>query len=154
MPRQAFTSAQEAAAHALALVVCANGHVDERELAVLDGLHAFSRLGVSRARFAALARACVDEVGAGLADRNWLSLDDRVHLIEVLDAVGDEAQRLLVCRLAAAVITADGCVTPGERHVYDCTLAHWGIGQERVTQAILDDRKPGPALADPLGLQS
>jgi hypothetical protein len=59
---------------------------------------------------------------------------------QLLDAVADPAQRLLLCRLAAAVITADGCVTKDERTVYARMLSHWGISDAMVTQAILCDR--------------
>ena len=58
----------------------------------------------------------------------------------LLDAVPGTNDRMLVCRLAAAVITADGRVTHDERLVYDHALARWRINQCDVTQAILDDR--------------
>ena len=46
---------------------------------------------------------------------------------------------MLVCRLAAAVITADGCISVDERMVYSHVLGHWRICQSMVTQAILHD---------------
>ncbi|MBE0550582.1 MAG: TerB family tellurite resistance protein [Rubrivivax sp.] len=139
MPKRSPASANEAPARALAMMVAANGHIDERELRMLDDLDAFRRLAVSRPRLVELARLCVKEVGAGLSERSWLCLDDMMHLVEVLDAVVAPEQRLLVCRLAAAVIIADGHVTHDERRVYGYALAHWGINQEMVTQAIRQD---------------
>jgi len=38
-----------------------------------------------------------------------------------------DESRVLVCRLAAAVITADGLVTHDERLVYEHALARWRI---------------------------
>ncbi len=131
----------EAAAHALALMVAANGHIDDRELRVLDGLDAYRRLGASRKRFVALAQACVSEVGTDLCRRAWLQPDQRCYVDKLLDAVPEPDQRLLVCRLAAAVITADGCITDNERLVYEHTLGRWGISRERVSQAILRDSR-------------
>jgi urease accessory protein UreH len=58
----------------------------------------------------------------------------------IAHAVPGTKNRLLVCRLAAAVITADGRVTHDERLVYDHALARWRINQSDVTQAILEDR--------------
>lgn len=140
MPKRSLVSASEAPACALAMMVAANGQVDARELGVLDDLGAFRRLAVSRSRFVELARLCVKDVGAGLSERSWLCLDDMMYLVEMLDAVVAPEQRLLVCRLAAAVIIADGHVTHDERRVYGFALAHWGISQERVAQAIMEDR--------------
>lgn len=130
----------EAPARVLALLVAANGHVNEHELQALDRLGAYARLGVSRERFVALAHHCVEEVGAGLCEQSWLRMEDMLYVDGLLDAVRDEPTRLLVCRLCAAAITADGRVTRDERMVYDHTLARWQISQEMVRDAILRDR--------------
>lgn len=130
----------EAPAHAVAMMVAANGRIEDSELHVLDELNAFRRLGVTRQRFVELARLCVRKVGAGLCERAWMCVDDLVYHDSLLNAVAREDRRLLVCRLAAAVITADGRITRDERLVYDRMLARWRISQAMVTQAILEDR--------------
>jgi hypothetical protein len=130
----------EAPARALAAVVAAKGHIDGRELDRLAQLDAYRRLGVSRERFVELARESVDAVGAALCEQSWLRAEQRVYLDQLLEEVDTRQQRLLVCRLAAAVITADGCVTQDERLVYDHARARWHITQEMVTQAILQDQ--------------
>lgn len=137
----------EARAHALAMIVAANGRIDARELGALDELQAFQRIGVSRERFVAIARACLADVGMHLQDRSWLCADHLFYIDALLDAVQDADDRLLVCRLAAAVITADGRVTHDERLVYDHALARWRISQSDVTQAIRNDRRHGAPLA-------
>lgn len=139
MPMQHNISPGEAPVGVLALMVASSGRIDERELRMLDELDAFRRLGVSRQRFVELAHTCLRELGADLAERSWLSLDDSLYLVGLLDAIAVPGQRLLICRLAAAVITADGSVSGGERRVYGFTLARWGITQEQVTQAIRQD---------------
>lgn len=131
----------ESAARLLALVVASNGRVDPRELAMLDELDAFERLGVLRARVIGLAQDSVREQAAEPAPRLWLSLGAQWQLDHLLDDVADPAQRLLLCRLAAAVVTADGRVTSDERQVYTHMLARWGISDAMVTQAILADRR-------------
>lgn len=133
--------ATEASAHALAMIVAANGHVDQRELDVLDQLDAFRRVGVSRERFVELARSCVADVGVHLSERSWLCADHLAYVDALLDAVPNPDERMLVCRLAAAVITADGRVTHDERLVYDHALARWRIVPSQVTQAILHDQR-------------
>ena len=130
----------EAPAHALAMIVASNGRIDEHELRVLDELGAFRRLGVRRDRFVDLARSCVNDVGAHLCERSWLCADHLAYIDALLDAVPKTENRMLVCRLAAAVVTADGHVTDDERLVYDHTLARWHITHASVTQAILHDQ--------------
>jgi len=130
----------EALAHALAMIVAANGRIDAQELRVLGQLDAFSRLGVSRERFVDIARSCVADVGVHLCERSWLRAEHMTYIDNLLDAVSGTEGRMLVCRLAAAVITADGRVTHDERLVYDHALARWRVNPSDVTQAILHDR--------------
>ncbi len=132
------THESEAAARALALMVTANGHVDPAELSMLDSLDAYRRVGVSRKRFAALAQEILEECTRSLGSP-WLSLAQQLYIDEVLLGVRDPQQRLLVCRLAAAAITADGRVTSCERRLYDHALTSWQISQHMVTRAIMKD---------------
>lgn len=117
----------DAAARALAVIVAANGRIDERELRALDQLDAFRQLGVARQRFVDMAQRCTTDIGAHLSDRSWLRTDHIAYIDELLDAVPDAESRRLVCRLAAAVVAADGQVTHDERLVYDHALARWRI---------------------------
>lgn len=130
----------EAPAGVLAMVVAANGRIDKRELQVLDELDAFRRIGVNRDRFVELAQVCLKDIGSSLCEKSWLRATDVLYLDRLLDDVLDPDQRLLICRLAAAVITADGRVTPDEQMVYHHALARWHVSQSMVSQAILNDR--------------
>jgi hypothetical protein len=47
--------------------------------------------------------------------------------------------RLLVLRLSAAAITADGRVSCDERMVYEHALARWRIRPQQMSEAILQD---------------
>lgn len=135
--RSETESSVEAQARVLALMVAANGRVDPRELQVLEDLGAFERIGMTRERFVALAQECLHDVGAGLAEAPWLRARDQAYLDSLLEAVTDPNERLLLCRLAAAVVTADGRVSGDERLVYDHVLARWRVSRVMVTQAIL-----------------
>ncbi|MBL8340267.1 MAG: hypothetical protein JNL30_02270 [Rubrivivax sp.] len=128
----------ESAARVLALIVSANGHLDARELGRLGELGAFALLGLSRKRFEALASACLRDVGTHLGECSWLRASEMRYIDDLLDAVADPATRLLVCRLAAAVVTADGRVSEDERLVYQHMLMRWHIDDQMVTRAILD----------------
>jgi tellurite resistance protein len=129
----------EAAASVLALMVAANGRIDPGEMQTLEALQAFEHLGIRRERFLELARGCLDDVGSTLCECSWLRAPAVVYIDALLDRVDDTARRMLVCRLAAAVITADGCISGDERMVYSHVLGRWQVSQSRVTQAILHD---------------
>jgi len=132
--------AEEAPAGVLAMIVAANGRIDERELRAIDGLDGFRQIGVSRDRFVELAQACLADVGCGLCEHAWLRDSDVQYIDRLLDEVADPEQRLLVCRLAAAVMAADGRVTPDEQMVYAHALARWHISQAMVVNATPGDR--------------
>jgi tellurite resistance protein len=134
-----LTHRNEAAASVLALMVAANGRIDPREMQALDALQAFERLGSRRERVLDLARGCLDDVGSTLCECSWLRPPAVAYIDALLDKVDDMTSRMLVCRLAAAVITADGCISVDERMVYSHVLGRWRISQSMVTQAILHD---------------
>ena len=116
----------EAAAGVLALMVAANGRIDAREMQTLDELDAFSRIGVRRERFVELAQGCLDDIGSSLCECSWLrapALD--LHRRAAATGVDEPRERLLLCRLAAAVITADG-VYPSTRGW--STAMCWRVG--------------------------
>lgn len=147
VPSAAPATATDASARVLALMVAANGHVDPRELEALEKLDAFKRLRVPRARFVALASDCLRELGLGLEECSWLRSRDLAYVDQLLEAVPDPNDRLLVCRLAAAVVTADGRVSSGERLLYDHVLARWHINRSMVTEAILQHVERHPRSA-------
>jgi len=133
-------SSREAAARVLALLVAANGRVDARELRMLDELDAYARLGVTREHFVDMAGIGAEGFGAEVGNSGWMPYDAAEEIDGLLNEVHDPSLRLLVCRLAAAVITADGCVSSGERAVYEHVLSRWHLTQSMVSQAILQDR--------------
>jgi hypothetical protein len=154
-----------AAARVLALLVAANGRADPRELQALDGLGAFERLGLSRARFLALVHDGLQEVGYGLAECSWLRARDEAYIDQLLDAVAEPQERLLVCRLAAAAIAADGQVSHDEHLVFNHVLARWRIERSRLVDPGLHDGAAGagpdsdagpprrPGVPEPTGLR-
>jgi hypothetical protein len=125
----------DAPAHVLALILSADGSVNERALGLLDDLGAFDLLGVSRKRFIELAHDCSCKTAPGLCERSWLSDEDIAKTEGLLDAVCQPDDRILVCRLAAAAMEDDGLVTHGARLVFDYALAHWRIDKATLSPA-------------------
>jgi hypothetical protein len=133
------SAASDAAATLLAIVVSANGRVDPRAVAELDRLGACERLGIRRQDFLSLADAALEEIGRPLSRAQWLRPSDRSRMLALQQAVHDRALRLLVCRLSAAAITADGSVSGGERQVYESLLGQWALTESMVVEAIRSD---------------
>jgi uncharacterized tellurite resistance protein B-like protein len=131
--------AGDAAASLLAIVLSANGRIDARELAELDRLRAYERVGIAREDFLALADSALQSIGLPLSRTQGLRRDDRTHLLALQLAVTEPALRLLVCRLASAVIKADGQVTADEQLVYTLLLAQWGVTDTMVAHASMRD---------------
>ena len=66
----------------------------------------------------------------------WLRADDLERIDRILDAVRDPQLRLLVCCLAAASITADGCISDVEDRVFNHMLGHWHVHRSMVSEAL------------------
>lgn len=130
----------EALARVLAMMIVTDTELDPRELHMLDELDAFARIGITRSRFLATARAYCADLRSRMGDRPLLHLSDVGLIDEVLAPVEDPAKRLLVARLSAAIITADGRIEDIERVVFDHLLCRWGLTRGDVTRAIREDR--------------
>jgi len=131
----------EAMARVVACLMVADTELDPREVGVLDELDAFRRLGIERGAFMREARVFCAELGQRMGARAWLRLSDVALIDEVLAGVADPAKRLLVARLVAGVITADGRVKDIERLMFDHMLCRWGLTRSQVSRAILNDRR-------------
>jgi hypothetical protein len=136
------TDSPQALARLIALLIVADTRLDPRELAMLDELDAFERIGIGRAEFLHVASELCEELGERLQQRPWLTLSERALIEAELQAVRDPAKQRLVARLGAAVITADGRVQDSERVLFDHLLLRWGLTRADVSQAIREDR-PG-----------
>lgn len=129
----------EALARAVALVMVIDTELDPAEVDLLDSLDAFGRMGIGRARFMHVARDFCAGLRERMGDSDWLSLADVGLVDECLRGVRAHDKRLLVARLAAGVIAADGRVRDIERMVYRHMLLRWGLSQRDVSAAIRSD---------------
>jgi hypothetical protein len=129
-----------AMAHVLAMIMATHAEIDPREVRLLEDLDAFKRIGMSEAEFLRVADDYRNGACKALSGHDWLHLDDLEVIDEILDGVSDTKHRLLLCRLAGCIITADGRVREVEGAIYDRMLLHWGYTRSSVVQAILAAR--------------
>jgi hypothetical protein len=127
----------EAMAHVLAMFMATQHETDPREVRLLEQLDAFKRIGMSKAEFLRIAGKDIKGKCRDFSEHTWLHVDDLELIDELLDRVQDTRKRLLLCRLASALITTDGKVEEFEHLVYDRMLLHWGYTRSSVAQAIL-----------------
>lgn len=140
MPPMPTIDRREVPARVLALMMAADGRADPQELRAMSEEPAFRRLGVSPERFVELACEYEASVGSQMRTHNYLHLSDIELLDGLLSHVDDPQHRLVVCALAARVITADGTIRDIERMVFDHMLCRWGLTRSMVSRAILVER--------------
>jgi hypothetical protein len=138
-PQATPSDSPTAMAQVLAMIMASHSRLDERELRLLEGLDAFKRIGVSEAEFLRIAKQLRHGAFQALPYRAWLHIDDLEAVDAILDGVRDRGHRLLLCRLAACAITADGRVESLERTLYERMLLRWGHTTSSVAQAILEE---------------
>ena len=129
----------EALARVLVVMLLADCDVDEREIEMLDRLDAFHRIGLTRQQFMRVARDHCAGLQQRMGPAGSLRHNDPSVVDELLADVRDPAKRLLVSRLAAALVTADGKVHDIERVAYDHMLARWGLTRADVQADIRRD---------------
>jgi hypothetical protein len=127
--------ADEAPARLLALILAAGGCDDAQAIRRLDELGAFARIGVGRGRFVDLIGTATEEGGTRLCDCSWLRDSDEAHIERLALPIEDPHLRLLVCRLAAAVLGSDDSVANNRRLVLDHVLARWHFDPTQITPA-------------------
>lgn len=135
--RQTTTDSPTAMAEILALILANKDHSDSSGLQMMKSMDAFRRLGITKTEFESLVERCRERVVDSGFDSSWLHLDELECIDAALDEVSDDRHRLLVCRLASCIISANGHVTEIERSIYNHMLLRWGYTSSSVAQAVL-----------------
>ena len=131
------TDSPRAVANVLAMVLAAHPDSSPHELSMLEELDAFRRIGLPEAEFLGIVRRFRSGDLCELSQHEYPHPNDLEFVDEVLDGVRDMRHRLLLCRLASCLITADGQIDGLERTLYDRMLLRWGYTRTSVSRAIL-----------------
>jgi hypothetical protein len=144
------TDSPEAMAGVLALVLVADTTSSAEEREALDKLGVCDRIGLPHPAFMAITRGFEALLAHRVGSPDALRLPDPVLVDRVLDRVHNPGLRLLVARLAAGLIVADGRVRGVERRLYLHLLSRGGLSEWLVAEAIRAERRPfADALAEP-----
>jgi hypothetical protein len=120
----------------LTLAIVSDGRLDADEVAALDRLEAYRRIGLERGAFyREVERSCQALIDGGLSpSASALRLDDGLPR-QWVDAVRAPALRHLVLQLAFEVIRSDRRLHPAESGVFWGLLDAWGLRLDEVREA-------------------
>lgn len=121
----------EAMARIIALILLADGDLDDGEVEMLDDLGVYDRLGVSRKTFIRVVQEYFEDLlhdDAG--DR--IRLLDAKRLDVVLDGVDDDKKRVDLAAMMLSLISADGDMNDAELATLRHVLVHWGLTLEEI----------------------
>jgi uncharacterized tellurite resistance protein B-like protein len=126
----------EAMARVVVMMMVTDGHLDDREIRMLEKLDCFERLGISRDSFKTVATRYCADLRTLMGDAPSLSLIDVERIDRILDAVTAPEKRLAVCRQIMGVIAADGKLQDSEVAVFHHLLDRWGLDRDELGRAI------------------
>jgi tellurite resistance protein len=136
------TDSPQAAARLVALAAMADGHLDRRELELLEELGVHRRLGLTLVEWhTVLHELCEDLLSCTRLTWGDACRVDPLTLQHLLREVYDPALRESVLALSLAVAEADQCVSDGEALVLAAAVEHWGLHHRMI------DRGSMPAAA-------
>ena len=121
----------EAMARIIALILLADGDLDDGEVEMLDDLGVYDRLGVSRKTFIRVVQEYFEDLlHDDTGDR--IRLLDAKRLDVVLDGVDDDKKRVDLAAMMLSLISADGNMNDAELATLRHVLAHWGLTLEQI----------------------
>jgi uncharacterized tellurite resistance protein B-like protein len=125
--KQYIPNSPEAMSRVVAMMIVTDAHIDDREIAVLDRLDAYTLLGLSRGDFMKVARDYCSELVAEAEEFGGSPVLDADRTDRVIDQVDVRERRILVARLLMAVIAADMRQRESEKLVFDHILDRWSL---------------------------
>ena len=121
----------EAMARIIALILLADGDLDDGEVDMLDDLGVYDRLGVSRKTFIRVVQEYFEDLlHDDTGDR--IRLLDAKRLDVVLDGVDDEKKRIDLAAIMLSLISADGDMNDAELATLRHVLSHWGLTLDQI----------------------
>lgn len=122
----------EAMARVIAMMIVTDGHIDDREIALLDKLNVYELLGISREDFMRVGRDYCAELVADAEEHGATPVLDADRADHVIDFVDVRARRMLVARLLIGVMAADRMQRRSEKVLLAHILDRWSLTPDDV----------------------
>jgi uncharacterized tellurite resistance protein B-like protein len=118
-------------ARIIALILLADGDLDDGEVEMLDDLGVYDRLGVSRKTFIRVVQEYFEDL---LHDDtgDLIRLLDAKRLDVVLDGVDHDKKRVDLAAMMLSLISADGNMNDAELATLRHVPVHWGLTLEEI----------------------
>jgi hypothetical protein len=127
----------QAMARIVAMMIVTDGHIDDREIDLMDRLDVYAMLGLTRSDFMAVARAyCHTLVSEAEEHGSTLALDP-TRVDKAMSEVTEPGKRTLVAKLLIAVMAADHRARLSEEALLDHVLSGWALERTDVVAALV-----------------
>jgi hypothetical protein len=125
-----------AVARVVALSMMADENLHPSELAALDAIDPWSKLGMSRDEFIGLTSECFDDLMCDMHASNRATLLDVPDLDASIAAVEDPQMQALAYRMVTALLPADGHLSGPELAVLQRMLDRWQLPPDVLKRAL------------------
>lgn len=137
--KQYKQNSPEAMARILAMLMVADGSMDDRELELLDKLNIYGILEIDRKKFIDVLHAYCNDLSDSADADGTVHLVDRVRIDELLDCVDEPKKRLLLCAMALDMSKADAEFSELEMAIFTHMLDRWHLTLEDIQTAFADE---------------
>ncbi|MFO1386931.1 MAG: hypothetical protein U1F55_12345 [Chitinivorax sp.] len=137
--KQYKQNSPEAMARILAMLMVADGSMDDRELELLDKLNIYGILEIDRKKFIEVLHAYCNDLSDSADADGTVHLVDRARIDELLDCVDEPKKRLLLCAMALDMSKADAEFSELEMAIFTHMLDRWHLTLEDIQTAFADE---------------
>ncbi|MDQ5886840.1 MAG: hypothetical protein RL210_140 [Pseudomonadota bacterium] len=137
--KQYKQNSPEAMARILAMLMVADGSMDDRELELLDKLNIYGILEIDRKKFIDVLHAYCNDLSDSADADGTVHLVDRARIDELLDCVDEPKKRLLLCAMALDMSKADAEFSELEMAIFTHMLDRWHLTLEDIQTAFADE---------------
>ncbi|MEW9898833.1 hypothetical protein ABWL39_09385 [Chitinivorax sp. PXF-14] len=129
----------KAMARILAMVMVADGHMDERELDLLEQLKLYDILAINRRDFIEVLHDYCEELAESADADGKVHPVDRARIDALLDTVEEPKKRLLLCAMVLDMSKADAEFSEIEMAILTHMLDRWHLTLEDIETAFADE---------------
>lgn len=137
--KQYKQNSPEAMARILAMLMVADGNMDDRELELLDKLNIYGIIDIDRKKFIDVLHAYCNDLSDSADADGTVHLVDRSRIDEMLDSVDEPKKRLLLCAMALDMSKADAEFSELEMAIFTHMLDRWHLTLEDIQTAFADE---------------
>jgi len=118
------------------MTMIADAKLDDQELEIMDRLHLYDVLGLTKAEFSRVVKEYCEEVVATGSPQGKVDLLDRARIDAIADHVQEPARRMDVAQMMLNIVKADGALPPAELALLRYIMARWNLSFDEIRRAV------------------